>query len=369
MNQLRFLYGFNTIKIEWDFKHEKYQHCLKEFVLKKNNITIYQGSEPFFVLKDLKKGEKAIYTLTGQFESFWSKWEDKICNRTFTVPNFEVYSLELDLLNSIKNYSPKSQKLEEKFKHVKINSANVFLAGGVGSGKSSIVNTFDTCLQNSGKISRQVRTLDWENHVSKKFSCHDFNKLESETKIKLFDAWGWVPKTNHDKLSISSMLGGKLPLEFEIGKDPMEKLIQNPTLNDSIHCVVFLVDYKNYDKDDYYEKFRDFREVADDKEIPYLVVITKCDETDNKEHDTLLKQNYLKIYESHKLNQIRCTVSEKSGVKPGDIYFMINYSIQYSPKKEINNLALNFLSEVLSCCDTYYSKLYVGTAQHSFLQN
>jgi len=340
-------------------------------VLKKegDKELLYDGPLKTYKMENLTPGKSSTYILIAKFKNFTS-WEEEICRKTFTIPQIEKIDTKEIRLEDITNYSPQSQKLEEKYKekNLKIDCANILITGGIGCGKSSMLNTLITAIQNTKNISKLVHAMKSREHVTKSFNCYDLKELYN-VKIKLFECWGWVPDKNYESNTISAMMSGKLPNKFDMDNIAVEGELNNdPTLNDSIHCVILIVDYKQHDDDSYYKRFETFRDMALKKEISFIVVINKCDKSDDEDHDYELKQDTSQIYKSQKLYQCRKVVAEKTGANLGNIFLMRSYSDEVYPLKDINSISLFLISRVLDQCDEYYTRLLSGIAKHPQLE-
>jgi len=143
------------------------------------------------------------------------------------------------------------------------------------------------------------------------------------------------------------------------------KLVVNPTLNGSIHCIVFVVNATAATNEDEYKCFMNFRLEAQKKNIPFMVVITQGDCKQGCEY---IKGSPLKIYESFKLQKIREEVAGRTGVLLGNILLVKNYQAEMFPSEEVNLLNLFAMNKIIGACDDYYSKLLNGTATHEELK-
>ena len=153
-----------------------------------------------------------------------------------------------------------------------------------------------TSHDNNGNISQILQTSSSNEHVTNTFNCFEIENM------KFYDTWGWTP-SNYKNDEISSIITGKVPVGWDMGKNIFTEnleLNQNPTLNDSMHCVILIVNYESYDDVNYYKTFETAKNASNNRGIPFLILLNKCDK-----HHISLVENPIKIFDSSELYDIK----------------------------------------------------------------
>lgn len=136
-------------------------------------------------------------------------------------------------------------------------------------------------------------------------------------------------------------------------------LVKNPTLNESMHAIVLLVNYSSYDDQEYFKNVDKFINAANNRGIPFIILVSKCDLCSKD-----IEEDPLKIYTSPEILEVRTQISKRTGVNIGDILPFKSYSQESFPNEKIDHIALRTLSKITSLCNSYYDKLYDGNAKH-----
>ncbi|XP_062586847.1 uncharacterized protein LOC134248468 isoform X2 [Saccostrea cucullata] len=204
----------------------------------------------------------------------------------------------LELKNYVVDYDP----MEE----VEVPEANILLVGQVGSGKSSLLNTFNSIFK--GEMTSRAWTGSSEHSLTTSFNPVAQASLDSPGFQK------------------------------------------QPTLKDKIHVVVFVVDGSTLEvmPEGILKKLKETRSMAIDRGIPLLVYVTKIDRM-----CPLVDREISDVFFSKPVEEIVNKIADVIAIPRAQVIPVKNYEKEDRLKTNINILALKALRKTLSFADDF----------------
>jgi len=231
-----------------------------------------------------------------------------------------------------------------------IDEINVLLVGEISAGKSSFFNSVESVFKehvraraNAGvgerSVTKQyrqyrVKAKDRKNQTIK-FNFCDSMGLEAD------DTKGLSPT------DIGKIMDGHVKEKFELSRGIQQNMLgynKNPTENDKIHCVAFVVNAKKFAFIDerIVKKIRDIREEANGRDMNPIVILTHTDE-----YCSITKKDTSKVFLSSAIEAKVFDVSERFGIPQSLIYPVRNYDRQTECEQDIDILILRALRQIV----------------------
>ncbi|XP_053392043.1 interferon-induced protein 44-like [Mercenaria mercenaria] len=127
-----------------------------------------------------------------------------------------------------------------------------------------------------------------------------------------------------------------------ITSDNERYYITEPRKEDQIHCVVFLVSaydvYQGFLSKAYKDKLKDLQRKVDDLEIPFLVVLTKCD---------LMRGDITEMFRRRDIHDATEKARKIFQVQENDVYPLKNYNTEIMLDPMVNIPVLLALEQIL----------------------
>jgi len=227
-----------------------------------------------------------------------------------------VFTLSEELLN----YAPPS------FQQFKLTHFNFLIVGGMGTGKSSLINTLLTALDSRIRTDQKVRDNP-EEHITRHFS-----KALLTSNLIVADSWGWS-KDNYNRREFEYMLQGRLktsaPLTAGVEIDKHLKIFTSETegLQERIHCVILVIPAKSYDNLDYIKRLKEFKKVIEENDVEFIVAVTQIDKL---EENLALHVERVNLYDS--VSQVKKKIAKIVELPSRNVLVVKNYESENDKK-------------------------------------
>ncbi|XP_046565380.1 interferon-induced protein 44-like isoform X4 [Haliotis rubra] len=268
----------------------------KSYNMQGHNVTNFTGN-------NLQFTEVEVYQVTErQDETPWRK-----------LPEVKQKVLKSEL----ETYSPPG----------KLDHVNILLLGAVGSGKSSYFNTINSIFQ--GRITSVARSGSAEHSLTTTYRLYKIKSTDSRQplKVRLCDTRGLEDGLNLDLSDLMAIIDGHLPDRFTFNPSvPIRPDIpgykKNPTLNDRIHCIAFVVDSTAIDvfPDKILQTFKAVQHRVNVQGLPQVVLLTKVDKACE-----VVSKDVSQLFISSAIRDVVEKTGELLGLPRSHVYPVKNY--------------------------------------------
>ncbi|XP_067260916.1 interferon-induced protein 44-like [Chanodichthys erythropterus] len=237
-----------------------------------------------------------------------------------------------------------------------VNDIKILVAGQVGAGKSSFINSIDSVFK--GRISaRALVSSSAGDSVSFTQKLKGFT-IRSGRKMLPFvfkDIMGLetAALAGSQTDDIINAVFGHVKDGYNFNQEQAlthkdQHYNCDPTLSDQAFCLVYIIDANTVDftDDKLVDKLKIIRQRISDWGIPQVVCMTKVDEA-----CPLVKDDLRKIYTSKRIKEKVELCSTKIGVPLTNIFPVKNYHYETDTEDDIDVLLLKALEQIVQIAD------------------
>ncbi|KTG04066.1 hypothetical protein cypCar_00043984 [Cyprinus carpio] len=247
------------------------------------------------------------------------------------------------LKENLKNFS---------MSHPDVNHVKILVAGQIGAGKSSFINSVDSAFQ--GRITSRalVNASDGYSHsftqILKGFSIRSGGK---KLPFVFKDIMGLEPDVlaGSQTEDIINALYGHVKDGYKFNQEQAlryndQQYNCEPNLSDQCFCLVYVIaaDTVQFTDDRLIDKLRIIRQRISEKGIPQVIVMTKVDEACPQ-----VKNDLRKIYKSKKIKEKMELCSAKVGVPMSQIFPVKNYHNEIDTNDDTDVLILKAVEQIV----------------------
>ncbi|XP_053392040.1 interferon-induced protein 44-like [Mercenaria mercenaria] len=223
---------------------------------------------------------------------------------------------------------------------------NILVLGPVGTGKSSFINSVISACR--GRIAKETKVRELKTSCTRQYA--QAAATDPSIDFVMFDTFGVAEKSSRgfNVNDVVSVIKGHVRPGYTFKEDesitPDNKTyyITDPKKEDQIHCVVFLLSaydvHRGYLSDVYKDKLKDLQKKVEELEIPFLVVLTKCD---------LIYGDIKKIFKSRDVYKVTEAARKIFEVQENDVYPLKNYNTEIMSDPMVNIPILLALKQIL----------------------
>uniref|UniRef100_A0A8C3G5L4 Interferon induced protein 44c2 n=1 Tax=Cyclopterus lumpus TaxID=8103 RepID=A0A8C3G5L4_CYCLU len=256
---------------------------------------------------------------------------------------------EQQLMKSIISYKPEVKSVQQ---------ARVVLVGPVGAGKSTFFNSVNSMFR--GNMTSQAIAGTAGKSVTTQFRAYNIKagKGGGVVPLILCDTMGLEEnaEVGLDIEDLIHILKGNVkdryllnPLTPIQGETPGFK--KQATLNDVIHCVVYVVDTCKVSllSQKMLDKFASIRKKTNHLGIPQILLMTKVDEA-----CPLAAEDLQNVYRSVYLQRKARELSESFGIPLSCVLLVKSYSAELELDRDVDILLLTAVDQMLNYTDSFF---------------
>ncbi|XP_050960588.1 interferon-induced protein 44-like isoform X3 [Labeo rohita] len=250
-----------------------------------------------------------------------------------------------------------NEALKEKLKNFSLSNPDVknikiLIAGQIGAGKSSFINSVDSAFQ--GRITcRALVNSSAGDSQSFTQRLKGFTIRSGEKKLPFIfkDIMGLEPEAlaGSQTEDIINAVFGHVKDGYKFNQEEALscndiRYTSDPNLSDQSFCMVYVIaaDTVQFTDDRLIDKLKKIRQRISDEGIPQVIVMTKVDEA-----CPLVKNDLRKIYKSKKIKENMDLCSSKVGVPMNHIFPVKNYHDEIDTNDDTDILILKAFEQIV----------------------
>ncbi|XP_027130861.1 interferon-induced protein 44 isoform X1 [Larimichthys crocea] len=285
------------------------------------------------------------------------------------LTEFEVYRVENlgDLLpkpwRNIQWTAERKQQLMKTIQSYKseiktVHQARVLLVGPVGAGKSSFFNSINSAFR--GNMTCQAIAGTGDKSVTTQFRTYNIKAGKGGVPLPLIlcDTMGLEEKADAglDMEDLVSIYKGHVKDRYQFS--PSNPLLadapgykQRVTLNDMIHCVVYVIDACKVSllTTNMLDKFAAIRKKTNQLGLPQILLMTKIDEA-----CPLVAEDLKNVYRSVYIEKKARELSDSLGIPLSCVLPVKNYSGELDLNLETDILLFSAVQQMLNYADSFF---------------
>jgi len=242
------------------------------------------------------------------------------------------------------DYFGKLQAKLQNFQSEFVGEPNILVIGGMGAGKSSLINGAVRVL--TGKKKNVVEARPSKEAVSCELSIQLLPDVLGVGHFRLWDVWGWTGR-NYGPDVLVKLLNGELRNGYRFQDNPLTgpNVRAGPLpKSEHVHAVIFVVPAQQATFGEYYAAMESWIACCRVRKLDVFVVLTRVDSIDPQ-----LASEPSLLWASEAVNEMRHQVAEKAELNPSEIFPLKNYHDENKSVLAIDvNLAKIFLRALKS---------------------
>ncbi|XP_062576004.1 interferon-induced protein 44-like [Saccostrea cucullata] len=241
-----------------------------------------------------------------------------------------------------------------------VKQINCLLIGQISSGKTSFCNAAATALADSGEIKSPFTVYqEGEGTTTKKLDICNLYARDKSMKLAVYDCRGIHDIDSIRLEDVLRIVDGHIKPGYILKSDePIsesdDKYRRNPTLNDKMHCVIYVMDATASRRllatETTKAIFSEVRRILSGKHVPQLVLVNKVDRM-----HVNFKNNLEVVFYSDYLKSFLGNVASFTNLDERNILVQSNYCTEKNPDLKRDFLTLNNLREIMQRANDYFT--------------
>ncbi|XP_053333103.1 interferon-induced protein 44-like [Clarias gariepinus] len=247
--------------------------------------------------------------------------------------------------------------LQEKLRNFTLDNpeikfVRILVAGEVGAGKSSFINSINNAFQDritSGALVDATAGTSF----TKVYKTHYIREKDGKNLPFVFNNIMGLENGDNQGVQVQDIVtafNGLLKEGYKFNPvNPASKndstYKNNPNVSDQIFCLVYIIAANNVSLIDVkiINKMKQIREAASELNLPQVIIMTKVDEA-----CPLVKNDITKVYTSKKIKEKMETCKDLLGVPMSHIFPVKNYHEEIDTVNDLDVLILKALEQIVN---------------------